>query len=239
MPLSLLLANSANYATAKIEKQTWLSDTIIPKAKWMAEEINRKLFTGTDFKFEFRYEQKTEMQEEERERALAYRLYVNAGILPSVAAQVVGMDLPPDVEYEDLDNMQLENEQRQAALAQLSVPRPAEDDIDVSESDPEMTKSVKDEPAPELTLDQMNELNLWRQIAFRKFKRGEGLDFPFVEKALDSTMASNIREKLVRCRTHDDIKAAFDLSHTETNQADLMALAEALNRAAEVMSIAE
>jgi hypothetical protein len=105
----------------------------------------------------------------------------------------------------------------------------------VPEKDPEMTKSIAPEPAPELTLDQMNELNLWRQIAFRKFKRGESLDFPFVEKALDSTTASNIRQQLVRSRCEDDIKAAFDLTRTETKQADLMALAEALNRAAEVM----
>jgi hypothetical protein len=65
------------------------------------------------------------------------------------------------------------------------------------------------------------------------------LDFPFVEKALDSTTASVIRDRLVRCRTHDEIKAAFDVSRTETNQADLMALAEALNRAAEVMTLTE
>ena len=94
---------------------------------------------------------------------------------------------------------------------------------------------AKSEPAPELTLDQLNELNLWRQIAFRKFKRGEGLDFPFVEKSLDSTTASVIRERLVRCRDEDDIKAAFDMNAIETKQADLMALAEAINRAAEVM----
>jgi len=238
MPLSLILASSANYATAKIEKLTWLSDTIIPKAKWMAEEINRKLFTGTDFKFEFRYEQKSEMQEEERERALAYRLYVNAGILPSVAAQVVGMDLPPEIEYEDLDAMQVAQDQRHAELEKMQRAGrgDADEDLQVPEKDPEMTKSIAPEPAPELTLDQMNELNLWRQIAFRKFKRGEGLDFPFVEKALDSTTASVIRDRLVRSRTHDDIKAAFDVSRTETNQADLMALAEALNRASEVMT---
>ena len=237
MPLSLIIASSANYATAKIEKQTWLTDTIIPKAKWMAEEINRKLFAGTDYQFEFRYEQKTEMQEEERERALAYRLYVNAGILPSVAAQVVGMDLPPDVEYEDLDAMQIEQDKRHAELEkfQSSGMGNTDEDVRVPEADAEMTKSVESEPAPELTLDQMNELNLWRQLAFRKQKRGESLDFPFVEKALDSATASMIRDRLVRCRSEDDIRVTFDMTATDTKQADLMALAEAINKAAEVM----
>jgi hypothetical protein len=98
-----------------------------------------------------------------------------------------------------------------------------------------MTKSVESEPAPELTLDQMNELNLWRQLAFRKQKRGESLDFPFVEKALDSATASMIRDRLVRCRSEDDIRVTFDMTATDTKQADLMALAEAINKAAEVM----
>jgi hypothetical protein len=158
---------------------------------------------------------------------------------PSVAAQVVGMDLPPDVEFEDLDAMQAEREQREAELDkfQQSGGKDKDEDVRIPEADAEMTKSA--EIAPELTLDQMNELNLWRQLAFRKFKRGEGLDFPFVEKALDGATASAIREQLVRARTEDDIKAAFDLRCVDANPADLMALAEAINRAAEVMTQTE
>jgi len=242
MPLSLIIASSANYATAKIEKQTWLADTVIPKAKWMAEEINRKLMVGTDYKFEFRYEQKSEMQEEERERALAYRLYVNADMLPSVAAQVVGIDLPPDVEFEDLDRMKEEIELRKHALEQSTreaeeLGRGEEFNVPLSQAgDAPVAKAIDVvEPAPALTMDQLRELDLWQQIAFRKFKRGEGLDFPFVEKSLDSAAASLIRDRLTRCRTEDEIRAAFDVNAHETKQADLMALAEAINRAADAM----
>jgi hypothetical protein len=86
-------------------------------------------------------------------------------------------------------------------------------------------------------MDQLRELDLWQQIAFRKFKRGEGLDFPFVEKSLDSTAASLIRDRLIRCRTEDEIRAAFDVNAHETKQADLMALAEAINRAVERIEV--
>jgi hypothetical protein len=86
---------------------------------------------------------------------------------------------------------------------------------------------------PELTLDQLRELDLWQQIAFRKHKRGDSLQFPFVAKTLDEGLAAKIRARLPRCKSEEDVRNAFDV--TAQSQGDeLLILADALNRAAEM-----
>ena len=42
-------------------------------------------------------------QEDEGARSAAWATYVNAGMAPSVAAQIVGVQLPAGVEFADLD----------------------------------------------------------------------------------------------------------------------------------------
>jgi HK97 family phage portal protein len=225
LPLSLLLANSANYATARIEKQTWLRDTITPWAEWFAEEMNKKLFKPLGYQFEFHFEAKTEMQEEERERAYAFQAYSAAGIPLSVAAQIVGVDLPAGMEYEQLDAMRVITQS-----GPIMVPS---EDTDSSPSDPpnpgEQSKSV--EP---YTIDQLNELDLWRRLALRNMKRGKPVDFPFVCKSLDEERAGRIRSALAGCQTFDDIKAVFEVEGSEDEPGELQELINAINNAAEL-----
>lgn len=222
MPLSLLLANSANYSTAETEKQTWLRDTVQPWAMWMQEEINNKLFDGTGLSFQFRFEAKTEMQDEEVKRASAYQTYINAGMLPSVAAQVVGVDLPPNVEYTDLDKM--------TKPVETKPPETMEDEPD-DEEEPEEMKSV---PERSLTIDQVRELDLWQQFAFRKNKRHESLDFPFVCKTVPEDVAEKIRRSLPACKSEQDIKNLFDGRGKMPEVKDLTDLVDAINRAANI-----
>ena len=78
---------------------------LCPGTNYMQDELNDKLFKPLGLHFEFRPEMSDKGQEEERQRAGAYRAYVASGMKPSIAAQVVGIDLPPDIEYEELDDV--------------------------------------------------------------------------------------------------------------------------------------
>jgi hypothetical protein len=54
------------------------------------------------------------------------RLYVGAKMRPSIAAQLVGLDLPDGVSYEDLDadltaEQQLQQQQAEAQMARMTV----------------------------------------------------------------------------------------------------------------------
>ncbi len=217
MPLSIILANSANYATAQTEYMVWFRDSVIPWASYIQDELNDKLFDPLGLRFEFRPEMSEKGQEEEAQRAGAYRAYVAAGMKPSIAAQVVGIDLPADVEYEDLDDA-------------FVLPKGEEvisTEAQVDEAEADMAKS-----APTLlTIDQLRELEHWQDLAFRKFKQGKSLSFPWVCKTIPEEVASVIRERLPLCKSQADIERAFDLGTRDENA--LKILAEALNRAVE------
>lgn len=217
MPLSLLLSNSANYATAKTEYAVWFRDTVVPWLMFVQGELNAKLFAPMGLRWEFRPEMSEHGQEEEVQRASAFASYVAAGMKPSIAAQVIGLDLPAGVEYEQLDP---EPEPE---------PEPELERIEAAEVE-EPEKSLP----TVLTIEQLRELEHWQDIAFRKLRQGKSLDFPWVCKTLPEEIAVGIRERLPECRTERDIERAFEMNARDDTDA-LKALADALNRAVEAI----
>jgi hypothetical protein len=233
MPLSLLLANSANYATADIEYRTWFRDKVIPDVHFFEDVMNDQLFMPMGYHIEFRPEITNTGTAEEKERAGAFRAYVLSGVSRSIAAQLVGLDMPPDMEFDQLDDELIPHplEARQMAQAGESEGQLAEADVE-----PEMAtaeeKAIAQAPTL-LTIDQLRELELWQSFAFRKLKRGEPLDFPFVCKALPESVASDIREHLPACRTRGDVERVFQMSARDEDP--IKELAEALNLAVSKM----
>ena len=230
MPLSLLLANSANYATAKIEYATWFRDKIVPDARMIEDSLNVQLFEPYGLRFEFRPEITMTGTEEEKSRAAAYATYVGAGVKPSIAAQLVGLDMPPDVEYEDLD----EGWTAEQAEPETRKPKILEDEPDeLEEAERRAEAEVKDTTL--LTLPQLRELENWQDLAFRKFKRGETLNFSWVCKEIPEGMASAIRAKLPTCRSMEEIENAFQMRARDDNP--ILMLADALNLAASKLEV--
>lgn len=226
IPLSILLANSANYATAMTEYNTWFRDSVVPWAHFIQETMNDQLFKPLGLKFEFRPEMSSQGQEEERQRSAAYVNYINAGMKPSVAAQVMGIDLPDDIEYAQLDadfEQMKQGDEEQTAKA----PKQTDRDAELLEQQEQM-KAV--EPTL-LTIDQLRELELWQSFALRKLKQDKSLAFPFVCKVVPEELAATIRGRLPGCKSEEDIIGAFELTPREDDA--LKELAAALNAAVE------
>jgi hypothetical protein len=236
MPLSLLLSNSANYATAMVEYKGWYENSLAPWCEFMAEEMTQQLFKPLGLRFEFRPEMTDPGQEDEVARAGAYASYIGAGMLPSIAAQVVGIELPPGVEYESLDPE--EEPEPEPQPEQLKPPAIAEE-VEQSSTDDE------DEPEDETpakgwtpNIGQLRELDLWQQFAYRKMKRGETMAFGFVAKTIPGAVADRIRVSLADAVDMDGIRTAFEIrevkmTQPQTNEPDsIRVLAEAINLAA-------
>jgi hypothetical protein len=228
MPLSLLLANSNNYATAMVEYKGWYENSLGPWCDFMDETMTEQLFKPLGLRWESRPEMTDPGQEDEVARSGAYSTYVSAGMRPSVAAQVVGIELPPGMEYVDLDP-----EEDPETVIDSDV------EDEVSSSDDESSDTEDDIPAKFIpNLDQLHEMELWRKFAFRRLHKGEPLTFAFEVRTLPDDVASSIREALSIVNSEDGIKAAFNVDEPVSAPApirsDIMALADAINRAAEL-----
>jgi hypothetical protein len=214
IPLSLLLANSANYATAETEYAEWYRDSITPWAKWMVSKISDQM----KVKLEVRSEQSEPDQEAEVERAQAFQTYATAlqghPQALSIAAQIVGIDLPAGVEYDMLDKK----------------PEPVVEPAIESDTDTD----------DELTAKAWDELDTWRKKAVRLAKRGKPVTFEFVTEHLPQDTADLIRKRLQFAGTPEEVKSAFDLEYyveTKTEPItydtdELKQLADAINQAA-------
>lgn len=256
IPLSIMLANSANYATAQIEYKSWYENSLSPWCEFMAEEMTEKLFKPLGYKFVFRPEMTDPGQEDEVSRAGAYSTYVAAKMKPSVAAQIVGIELPEGMEYDELDEMAEEVDQA-AADAQAKL---QQDKIDLlnkqssSDNGKEQTdvQQVQDKTQKEKvvkfipSVDQLHEMELWRTFAFRHFKKAQPLTFAFEVKTLPDEVAEGIRCALETADSEDAIKAAFDIDAVipvELNgfKSDLaiLELADAINKACENVTVPE
>lgn len=78
-------------------------DTIVPESEFVASVFNSQLLDDLGYHLDFRPETLDVFQADENERAAAYSSYVMAGMAQSVAAQILGIELPAGVEYADLD----------------------------------------------------------------------------------------------------------------------------------------
>lgn len=103
IPHSMVMSNAANFATSQQDNLNFYNTMILPEARQIQRQLNRQLFEPLGLRFEFRPNELSIFQDDENERADAYGKYVAAGMKPSVAAQILGVDLPQGVEYADLD----------------------------------------------------------------------------------------------------------------------------------------
>jgi HK97 family phage portal protein len=107
------LFQAANFATKERDDKGFYEDTILPEANFIAEVLNEQVFGPNGYQLRFMPEQMQIFQEDERERSEAFANYVYAGMQPSIAAEMLGLSLPQNVEYADLDGAQPEQEQRE------------------------------------------------------------------------------------------------------------------------------
>ena len=104
VPHSMVLSNAANFAVSESDRLNFYDTTIVPQAKLVQRQVNRQLFEPLGFRLVFKWQELAVYQQSEADRATAFKLYVDAGIKKSIAAEMAGLFLPENVEYTDLDD---------------------------------------------------------------------------------------------------------------------------------------
>jgi hypothetical protein len=253
IPSGLFMSDMAFATEIKHLTKVWYStSTFVKIYKAIEHGFNTQILNRWNLELKFRPDAIDAMQEEEMERATAFSTYVNAGVRPSIAAEMLGIELPAGMKYEMLDADLLAKQEQEQKLAEAQAMRfqqnqkpeddkpdeKVEEKQDDKQEEPPKEKRMREErkTTDPLTLssDQIKELNLWRQIAERQFRKGKGACCDFEVKSIPSDMADEIRERLKYATGKEDIGAAFEVTGTPAHEVDndaLKMLAEAINRA--------
>jgi HK97 family phage portal protein len=199
VPESRMWSAAANYATRQMDDKAYYESTIIPECDMIAEAFNDQVFTQEHnlkgYRLEARYETLDIFQVDSREQATAYGSYVGNGMKPSIAAQVLGIELPAGIDYKDLDP-----EPQPAALVTANDPPtdekkpPAEDDKEPP-ANPQEMRSV---------------LSAWKRKAELSLKKNNTANCDFVTTIIPAAQQEAIRAALAGCTLPAQVKQVFE-----------------------------
>jgi hypothetical protein len=230
MPLSLLLSNSANYATANTEDLQWFRNDVVPAFDFIADCLNEQVFEPLGYRLESREENTDQEQESEVSRvgALAgygdaLEKYPDAETFLSAAIGIFGFEIPDD----HIAAIRRYYSSKQSKTVEIQEPV-------VVEEQEEQEEEVEQKWMP--SLDEFKELDVWRDVALRKHRKGDTLDFEYQPHycGLPADISESIKAALLTAQTAEEIKAAFQVPHGNIAvKSDLLVLAESINRLAE------
>jgi SPP1 gp7 family putative phage head morphogenesis protein len=209
VPFSVVFSNAANQATAITDQRNFFTYTILPEAEFIAEELNEKVFEPRGLIFAFEDESIKVFQDSEKDRAETYKVYVDAGMKASVAAQVAGLKLPPKMDYAELDaevEAQRKLEEAQAAAAIGTTPNAANDTGDTPAKPSDTPKEV----------GAKKEAGAFRRWAKKRIDDGGTKEWTiedFTATYLDSGQKREIVATLLREKLDDDEDREDDEVH--------------------------
>ena len=188
---------------ARQDDKHFYDKTVVPECGWLQAELNEQVFDPQGYHLEFTPEVLEIYQAEEAALARSFQLYVDIGLPKSLAAQMVGIELPPGWKYEDLDKMEApegkdaagkdatddekrkeEQADREAERAALEgAGKPANDDAKALPDDEAVKAGPGSDPTP---FDQ--DMRAWRLKSKRKGKVA-----PFVSDAIPAEIAQAVK----------------------------------------------
>jgi hypothetical protein len=246
MSLSSLLSNSANYATATIEERRDYRSVIVPRFDFIARALNDSILKRDGLRIENRAEATDAEQEDEVQRASAVSTFMD--FLVKCPTAEIALETCNTFGYELTDGLVnainsyfKDKEKEQPATIQTNPQTPPQEAEDAPEEE-----DVAEEPkAWYPTNSERDELRIWREVALRRFKRAESLDFVYEyhRGGVPNKIAMSISQTLKAADSISAIEKAFDEKRLGVGVAketgEITALAEAMNRLAETMAAKE
>jgi phage portal protein BeeE len=214
IPMSILFANAATYATAERDKLNWYEDKVLPEANWIAAVLNEQLFKALNLRLVFKPESLDIFQEDEEQRAGAMSQFMDAvtkaGSLEMAQAMflIYGVDI--DDEAMALIEKHFAAKQEQAAEIQENIanapPKPDEQKPPEQEDEPE-----EEYPEKAINIEQLQrELSLWQSKCLSAVKRGNpASSVAFVPVNIQPLNYERITAGLAGAQDADGVRAAF------------------------------
>jgi len=219
IPAALFMSDMAFASELEAMIKIWYSTSVFIKIyQTIADTFNSQILNRWGMRLKFLPNTLDAFQDDETKRSKAYADYIATGMRPSIAAQMLGLELPEGVEYDVLDE-KYDSELKKPELEPAAAPVPQNDQQNVN-----------------LNADQIKDLDLWRQVAVRNQRKNKALPVDFICKHLSPELSDPIRDKLRAAKSEIDINKAFEIAPIGVKDTSgLFALAEAINRAADVV----
>ncbi len=211
VPHSMVFSNSANFATAQQDEQNFYKGTILPECDLIGEALNEQLFDGLNLQFQFQPEKMDIFQDDETNRAGAVKAYVDAGMKLSVAAAILGVELPNEMEYEDLDQepdpvqtqpIQLQNNQQNGNNQQQ----------DNQQNNQQNNQQDNQQPVTPAQVKALRKADLdkWQRKAQKRVDAGKSAGCEFESDWLSDLEIQLIKSKLEAISSKSALNVVFE-----------------------------
>jgi len=206
IPMSILFANAANYATSQQDDLNFLTKTIIPDCNFIASVFNEQVFEPLGLHMDFMPETLDAMQEDEAARAAALQQLTGAGIPLIMAMDLLGFELT-DEQRAELEQADAERKARAEEMAARLAQKPEEEEEE--EETEEETQPEPPQPEEEKRAALKLDLAKWRHRSIQRMKEGGDPSEPFESDSIDEPVKMRILAQLQVAKSVNDVKRAF------------------------------
>lgn len=239
MPTSHLLSDWSNYATAEVDYMMWQRDDIFPLCEQIDEDLNEQIFAPLGLRIVHNTDQVDTETEDEVARAQSLSTYMD--YFAKCPNYEVWESTCLMFSYELTDAAK---DAARAYFAKKEAPVEVQPQNNQAPATPQETQVTTPKTPAKWTpsLDQLNELRVYRKACLQRYKRQESLDFEYLPHygGLPEPFMDSIKSELARAGSEDDIRRIFDIEfETETatpapeyKESELLILAEAMNNLA-------
>jgi len=158
--------------------------------------LNRQVFGPQGLRLVLDWQALAIFQEDEAARAVSLAQLVTAGVPLDMAMEMLGMDLPGDMSYEQFRE-RLEEDKAKAAQRQREA---------FAARPPQQEQA---QPAQADQAEQREELRRWQRKALKGLAGGKGAAVEFDSDVLTDEQQQVIAGRLAEASTEEEVKAAF------------------------------
>lgn len=198
IPLSILFADAANYATSQQDELNYLTKTVVPECDFIQSVLNEQLFTRLGYRFEFLPDTLDAFQEDETARAQSLKTLTDAGFPLLMACDILGYEL---------------SEQQRAELeaAEEEKKRKAEEMAESLAKQPQLPPGSQNGNGNNREDERGQELRAWRRKVAGKMKAGKAAaEVKFECDHVPASLAGAIAGALEAASTMDEVDRIFD-----------------------------
>jgi len=205
IPMSILFANAANFATSQQDEINFLTKTVIPECEFIASVLNEQVFEPLELHFEFLPDTLDAMQNDERQRsdALVKLVSVLGDPLFQIAASILGNELSDEL-WDMWRALMAERKERAAAVAAQMQPK--EEIEPEKETAEEESEAERESSAAEYV---RADLEKWKVKSLKRLREGESAAVTFSSDYIPAWRNAEITASLANCATAEDVRAVF------------------------------